>query len=165
MSSQNKVSASSTLRKPTTATATATASATSASSAPSSQTRSQTAKVSPSPSTSSSSSASSVSATSSSTATASSTSSATRLPSQKTLMAAAKISIEEDKPIMLDYWQKRIIIVVKPDEKILYKSTEEYTSPIEKMYKVETEIIAMTQNSVYIILADTPTKNLATKTN
>ena len=58
-----------------------------------------------------------------------------RLPDNTTLQHASKLSIVEDKPIMLDYWvsslQKTVLIGVKEDnEKLLVKSDEEYTSPI-----------------------------------
>ena len=45
-------------------------------------------------------------------------------------------------------------------EKLLVKSEEEYTSPIAKIYKVETEFIAETENSIYLISADIPTKKI-----
>ena len=65
-----------------------------------------------------------------------------RLPSDGALRSAAKISCSEDKPIMLDYWtlslDGKIIIGVKESgEKMLVKSAEEYTSMIQKIYKVE----------------------------
>ena len=80
-----------------------------------------------------------------------------RLPTNTTLQHASKISIVEDKPIMLDYWtlsqEKKIIIGVKEDgEKLLVKSEEEYTSPVIKIYKVETEYLVITENSIYIVV-------------
>ena len=88
-----------------------------------------------------------------------------RLPSNTTLQHASKISIVEDKPIMLDYWtlsqEKKIIIGVKEDgEKLLVKSEEEYTSPVSKIYKVETEFIIITENSIYIVSNDISTKRV-----
>ena len=67
----------------------------------------------------------------------------------------AKISITEDKPIMLDYWvdslNKEVLIGVKEnDEKLLVKNAEEYTSPITKIYKLENVFIICTENSIYI---------------
>ena len=35
-------------------------------------------------------------------------------------------------------------------EKLLVKSEEEYTSPVSKIYKVETEYIIVTENSIYV---------------
>ena len=64
------------------------------------------------------------------------------LPSGTTLQHCAKLSIVEDKPIMFDYWtsscDKEVLIGVREnEEKLLAKSEEEYTSPINKIYKVE----------------------------
>lgn len=89
-----------------------------------------------------------------------------RLPSNTTLQHASKIGIVEDKPIMLDYWtlsqEKKIIIGVKEDgEKLLVKSEEEYTSPVVKIYKVETEYLVITENSIYIVDVQCPTKRIS----
>jgi len=40
------------------------------------------------------------------------------------------------------------------------KSEDEYTSTIAKIYKVETEYIIMTENSIYIVSNDIPTKRI-----
>ena len=89
-----------------------------------------------------------------------------RLPDQKTLQHATKLAIVDDKPIMLDYWNesldKTVLIGVKENqEKLLVKSEEEYTSPISKIYKVETEYIIITENSIYVVSADIPTKRVS----
>ena len=86
-----------------------------------------------------------------------------RLPSNLTMQHITKLSIVNDKPIMLDYWTKSlentiIIGIREGGEKLLVKSEEEYTSPISKIYKVETDYIIETENSLY--LADS---NIATK--
>lgn len=95
----------------------------------------------------------------------STTSSGYRLPDVKTLQHACKLSIVEDKPVMMDYWttslEKVVLIGVKEDEeKLLVKSEEEYTSPISKIYKVGTEYIIMTENSIYIVDVEIPTKRI-----
>jgi|TARA_B110000967_G_scaffold209018_1_gene263333 hypothetical protein len=89
-----------------------------------------------------------------------------RLPSNTTLQHASKIAVLEDKPIMLDYWtlsqEKKITIGVKEDgEKLLVKSEEEYTSPVIKIYKVETEYLVITENSIYIVDVMCPTKRIS----
>lgn len=94
------------------------------------------------------------------------TSSGYRLPDNKTLQHATKLSIIEDKPIMMDYWtnslEKSVLIGVKDsNEKLLVKSEDEYTSPISKIYKVETEYIIMTENSIYIVDLEIPTKRIS----
>jgi hypothetical protein len=89
-----------------------------------------------------------------------------RLPSNTTLQHAAKLAIVEDKPIMLDYWtgscDKQVLIGMRESgEKLLVKSEDEYTSPVSKIYKVETEYIIITENSLYIICADVETKRIS----
>jgi len=89
-----------------------------------------------------------------------------RLPDITTLQHAAKLSIVEDKPIMLDYWtfslDKTVLIGVKENsEKLLVKSEEEYTSPVSKIYKVSNEYIIITENSIYIVDVNIPTKRIS----
>jgi hypothetical protein len=93
-----------------------------------------------------------------------------RLPEATTLQHAAKLSIVEDKPIMLDYWtnslEKTVLIGVKDGktaeekEKLLVKSEEEYTSPISKIFKVGKEYIIITENSIYIVDVEIQTKRI-----
>jgi hypothetical protein len=91
-----------------------------------------------------------------------------RLPENNTLQHAAKLAIVEDKPVMLDYWtnslDKTVLIGVKDtdsQEKLLVKSEEEYTSPISKIYKVGKEYIIITENSIYIVDVEIPTKRIS----
>ena len=87
------------------------------------------------------------------------TTSGFRLPSNTCMQHASKLAIVEDRPIMLDYWtqsiEKKVIIGVKENgEKLLVKSEEEYTSPIGKIFKIESEYIILTENSLYIVSSD-----------
>ncbi len=89
-----------------------------------------------------------------------------RLPEQKTLQHATKLAIVDDKPIMLDYWNesldKTVLIGVKENqEKLLVKSEEEYTSPIVKIYKAGNEYIIATENSIYLVDVNIPTKRIS----
>ena len=89
-----------------------------------------------------------------------------RLPSSKTLQHASKIAIVEDRPIMLDYWAEsltgKVIIGVREDgEKLIVKSEDEYTSPISKIYKVETDYIIETENSLYLADSSIATKRIS----
>lgn len=90
-----------------------------------------------------------------------------RLPCDATLQNATKLSIVEDKPVMFDYWtdslDKKALIGVREGtgEKLLVKSAEEYTSPISKFYKSLTEYIVITENSIYIIASDIPTRKIS----
>ena len=87
------------------------------------------------------------------------------LPSASTFQNAAKIAIEEDRPVLLDYWrgslEKSVLIGVRENnEKMLVKNPEEYTSPIQKIYKIGDEYIISTENSLYIVSAGIPTKRI-----
>ena len=89
-----------------------------------------------------------------------------RLPTQVTMQHTLKLSIVEDRPIMMDYWtsslDKTVLVGVKENgEKLLVKSEDEYTSPISKIYKVETEYIIVTENSIYLVSSDIPTKRIS----
>jgi hypothetical protein len=89
-----------------------------------------------------------------------------RLPTDVTFQNAAKLSITEDKPIMLDYWAdsldgKALIGVRENNEKMLVKSAEEYTSPIAKLYRSGSEYIVMTENSIYLVSSTIPSRRIA----
>ena len=78
-----------------------------------------------------------------------------QLPPASIWPQIAKLSITDDKPIMLDYWidslEKKVLIGIREnDEKLLVKNAEEYTSPIAKIYKMDTVYIICTENSIYI---------------
>jgi len=89
-----------------------------------------------------------------------------RYPDLITFQNATKIAISEDKPIMMDYWSSSIdktaIIGVRDNkEKLLVKSTEEYTSPIQKIFKTGTnDYIIMTENSIYLVDTGIPTRRI-----
>tara|TARA_Y100000992_G_C21240541_1_gene480495 strand:- start:1144 stop:1431 length:288 start_codon:yes stop_codon:yes gene_type:complete len=90
------------------------------------------------------------------------------IPSEMVLKNAAKLSIKDDKPIMLDYWSDsceetpEIMIGVKTtDEKLLVRSEEEFTSPISKIFKVNEEYIIVTENSIYIVSCKIPTRRIS----
>jgi hypothetical protein len=89
-----------------------------------------------------------------------------RLPNANTLTHATKLSIVEDKPLLFDYWtssiEKTAIIGVKDDgEKLLVKNESEYTSPVSKIFKVQDEYIVMTENSIYIVDIEIPSKRIS----
>ena len=77
----------------------------------------------------------------------------------------SRLSIMEDKPIMLDYWndslEKKVLIGVKKDgEKLLVKNSEEYTSPVSKIYKTNNCYIICTENSIYLTSCDIVSKQI-----
>tara|TARA_Y100000768_G_scaffold387478_1_gene378932 strand:- start:1349 stop:1654 length:306 start_codon:yes stop_codon:yes gene_type:complete len=86
-------------------------------------------------------------------------------PCNSTLTHACKLSIQQDKPILLDYWEgsvkKTVFFGLRTnEEKLLVRSEDEYTSPIAKIYKVERDLIVLTENSIYIVSVNCPTKRI-----
>ena len=47
------------------------------------------------------------------------------------------------------------------DEKLLVKSEDEYTSPIQKIFKIAEAYIIMTENSLYLVSSEIPTKKIS----
>jgi len=78
------------------------------------------------------------------------------IPSVQTLQQAAKLAIEQDRAIMLDYYQQSAngtaFLGEDPEtkERILVKSKEEFTSLIKKIFKAGDDFIILTENSLYI---------------
>ena len=79
------------------------------------------------------------------------------LPNPTCLVQAARLAIQQDKPIQLDYYtataNKTAFIGEDPEskEKVLVKSKEEFTSHIQKLYKVGEDYLVLTENSIYIV--------------
>ena len=79
---------------------------------------------------------------------------------------AAKIAVEQDRPIYLDYFndslEKKCCVGVQGNTKMLVKSDTEYTSPIESIMRIKEEKtwLVMTENSLYIVHADIPVKRI-----
>jgi hypothetical protein len=93
-----------------------------------------------------------------------------RMPTETTLNYVTKLAIIEDKPILMDYWtpsiDKKACIGVKENkEKLLVKSSEEYTSLIQKVFKAGSEFIIITENSIYIVDRDIPTRKISYGSN
>jgi len=89
-----------------------------------------------------------------------------KLPDDTTLQHACRLAIVEDKAIMLDYWtfslEKKCLIGIKDSgEKLLVKSADEYTSPIQKFYKSNNNFIIITENSIYIVESEIPTRKIS----
>jgi hypothetical protein len=89
------------------------------------------------------------------------------IPNEKVLAHAAKIAMEQDKPILLDYYvdTKKGTAFLGEDgetkEKILVKNPEEYTSPVQKMFKAKDEYIIVTENSIYIVSGSIKKKTIS----
>ena len=78
------------------------------------------------------------------------------LPNPSTLLQAAKLAMAQDKPIQLDYYADTVTGKAfmgedtETKEKMLVKSAEEFTSLIQKVYKVSDDYIILTENSIYL---------------
>ena len=87
-------------------------------------------------------------------------------PSETIMAQAAKVAIDNDRPIYLDYYndsvEKKCCIGVQGNTKFLIKSDTEYTSPIESIMRIKEEkaYLVMTENSLYIVSADIPVKKI-----
>lgn len=92
-------------------------------------------------------------------------------PNPGVLVQAAKVALEQDRPIYLDYWadsvQKKAAIGVQGTTKYLVKSDTEYTSSITNIFRVKDEpvFIVLTENSLYIVSSDIPVKRVVTSEN
>ena len=86
------------------------------------------------------------------------------LPSAGVLVRAAQLSIDEDKPIYLDYYrdslEKKCCIGVQDTTKYLVKSDSEYTSTIQNVFKCEGCYIIATENSLYVVSLEIPIKKI-----
>ena len=82
---------------------------------------------------------------------------ATPSPSVQLLVQAAKLAHQHDMPIQLDYYVDTHLGKAfmgedqETKEKMLVKSSDEFTSLIKKVYKVEDEYIILTENSIYLV--------------
>ena len=92
-----------------------------------------------------------------------------KTPGAETLAHCFKSSLQDDKPILTDYWQasltKEAFIGVREEDgaktQLLVKSEDEYTSPIKKIRKCGAEYIVETENSIYIVSTDIAVKKIA----
>ena len=93
------------------------------------------------------------------------------VPSATAMAQAAKIAIEQDRPIYLDYYndslEKKCCIGVQGTTKFLVKSDTEYTSPIESISRIKDDniFIVMTENSLYVVSAAIPVKRIVSSTD
>ena len=79
------------------------------------------------------------------------------MPSAQALLQSAKLAQQLDRPIQLDYFADtfsgKAVIGEDQDtkDKLLVKSNDEYTSIVQKIYKVGDDYLVLTENSIYII--------------
>lgn len=97
------------------------------------------------------------SSTASATSASATPASASLAPTPQTLIQAAKLAMEQDRAIMLDYYvdtaQGKAFLGEDgaTKERVLVKSKEEFTSLIKKLYKVGEDFIVLTENSLYVV--------------
>jgi len=81
------------------------------------------------------------------------------LPSDKTMQQAVKLSIKLVKPICfyfyVDSLKGKVSIMTDGEDKLVFKNEDEHTSPITNTFKCENEYIIVTENTIYIISAET----------
>ena len=93
-----------------------------------------------------------------------------RLPCATALVSAAKLAIQKDMSIQLDYYidsaDGKAFLGQDPstDDKMLVKSAEEYTSHIQKVYKAGEDFIVMTENSLYIVSGNIQKRKIQSST-
>ena len=84
------------------------------------------------------------------------------LPSDKTMQQAVKLSIKLVKPICfyfyVDSLKGRVCISSDGEDRIIFKNEEEHTSPILNTYKCENCYIIVTENTIYVVSANTRIK-------
>jgi len=96
--------------------------------------------------------------------------SAVLYPSPQVLVHAAKLAMEQDKPIQLDYFSDSsngkayLGEDQETKEKLLVRSNEEFTSTIQKVYKLQDDFIIMTENSIYIVSAKISKRRIQAQT-
>ena len=89
------------------------------------------------------------------------------LPPATVLLRAAQISVDEDRPILLDYWtdsrDKKCCIGVKDNAKYLVKNESEYTSTVQNIFRIDGCFIVLTENSLYIVSQDIPVRKIVSE--
>ncbi len=79
------------------------------------------------------------------------------IPSATTLQHAARLAIQHDRPILLDYYLDTATGKAflgednETKEKVLVKSRDEFTSSVQKSFKVGEDFLIFTENSIYIV--------------
>lgn len=86
------------------------------------------------------------------------------LPSAETLVKAMKLSLKLAKPLDFYFYEEScrdgVCIMHDGEDMVIYKNDDERTSPISKTFKSEDQFIVITENTIYIISAQTPIRNL-----
>jgi hypothetical protein len=74
-------------------------------------------------------------------------------------MQATKLSLKTKKPICfyfyIDSLKDKITIITDGEDRIIFKNDDEHTSPIINTYKSDNSFIIVTENTIYILSANT----------
>lgn len=85
------------------------------------------------------------------------------LPKPKTLDQAFRLSLLQGKQIdsyfYIDSLKGKVCIKSDDGDMILFKDSEEYSSPILNTYKSEDEYVVVTENTIYIVSNKIQRKN------
>ena len=79
------------------------------------------------------------------------------IPSATTLQHAARLALQHDRPILLDYYVDTATGKAflgednETKEKVLVKSRDEFTSSVQKSFKVGEDFLIFTENSIYVV--------------
>ena len=85
------------------------------------------------------------------------------IPCVNCLSETARLAMEFDKAVKFDYYANNApgqtvnIVNINPNDRnecVLYKNPEEYTSPIENIYRIMDDLICITANSIYVVKKD-----------
>lgn len=91
------------------------------------------------------------------------------LASEDTLNKAFKLSLKFTKPIdtyfYLDSCRGNVCILNDGEEMVIFKNEDEHTSPVLKIFKSSEQYIIMTENTIYLLSANTPMRNLNDEDN
>lgn len=85
-----------------------------------------------------------------------------RYPHEATLRASFQCAMNEDKSISSYYWADSLVgscvigVRKSTNEKLLFKSAEEFTSPILSIKQSHDEYIIETENTIYIVCKTIP---------
>lgn len=92
---------------------------------------------------------------------------APNIPPASVLLRAAQISVDDDRPILLDYWtdsrDKKCCIGVKDALKYLVKNESEYTSTVQNIFRIDGCFIVLTENSLYIVSQEIPVRKIVSE--
>lgn len=103
--------------------------------------------------------------------TAPATTSTTVIPGDRVLQNAARKAMEDDRPICLDYYEDSrngkafIGQNAETKERLLIKSSEEYTSMITKIFKVDDCYLILTENSLYVVSTEIKARRVSSMTS